>query len=269
MFTNKRLVLLLTAASVCGGSTVGCAQRPLGDVVPLRCKLPTPPAHPVAEQIVCELVDDFTIPEQWQQYIHETPDEPLGMLDLRNIEISGASAATPGPVAEALRDQLIPSDVVAQLQRIPAAEYRAEYWHSNQKVRYQSVVDGVPMPYSFAEFTVWHPSRSSRQVLAEAWIRMFRVVARGEAVMLLDARTAFERSHVWETAQTIEPVTRVHLRYLPRIQPGVGGERMSQMTFRPVWCFLSKERRVGDIITGQRFLVDAVTGTEFRQTWRQ
>jgi hypothetical protein len=87
--------------------------------------------------------------------------------------------------------------------------------------------------------------------------------------MLLDARTAFERSRVWERVETIEPVIRVHLRYLPTVVPGIGSEATRPVTFRPVWCFFGKDRLIDDLITGQRLLFDAVNGTEFQQTLRR
>jgi hypothetical protein len=262
---NATLALLLGTAAICGNSAVGCAPRqaPLGGVVPLRCTLPPSPPHPVAEEIVCERVSDFAIPEEYRRNIHRTP----GALVLRNIEIRGTTSAAPPPVAEDLCKRLLPENIRGQLQPIPAAEYRAEYWHSSQKIRYQSIVDGIPMPCSYAEFTVWHPTRTSTQVLADVEATLFRVASRGSSVVLLDARTAFERSRVWEQVKTIEPVTRVYLRYLPMVLPGPGSPAIQQITVRPVWCFFGKERFIGDIISGQRFLIDAVSGTEFRRTF--
>jgi hypothetical protein len=267
MWCKATLPLLLVPAVSCSVWLTGCGPNhaPLAGVVPLRCALPSPPQQPVPEQLVCELVGDFAIPEEYRGNIRERSSTPVGKLVLDNIEVRGATSAAPLPVAEELCRRLVTSDVCAQLQRIPEAEYRAEYWHSSQKIRYQSVIDGISMPCSYAEFTVWHPTRASTQVLANVEGMLFRVASRGDSTVLLGARTAFERSHLWESVQTIEPVTRVYLRYLPKVVPGVGSQPTRQITVRPVWCFFGNDRLVGDIIVGQRFLVDAVNGTEFRQ----
>ncbi len=249
------------------GGFGGCAllQAPLGGVVPLRCTLPTPPNHAIAEELVCELVSDFALPEQYRQNVRNSSPVRAGCLDLRGIEVRGTTSAAPLPVAEELRKRLLPKDIAAQLERILIKEWHQEHWHGDQSIRYQSVIEGVSMPCSYAEFTVWHPTKTSTRVLANAYACLYRVTSRGGSVRLLDARRAFERSRAWERVKPIEPVTRVYLHYLPsastfELPP------LRRITARPVWCFYGTDRLMGDVVTCQSLLIDAVNGTDFHQS---
>lgn len=266
-----RIPAVMVVSSVLAGCLAGCAylQEPLGGVVPLHCVLPSPPRHAVAEELVCAWARDYPIPDEYRQYIHKPSNPSAAPLDLRMIQLVGVTSPAPLPVAETLRQQLLPPDIAAQLQRIPLDEYRREYWHSDQKVRYQSVIDDIPMPNSYAEFAVWKPVKTKDVVVADAEARLYRVVSKAKPVTLLDARTAFERSRVWQNIPSREPVTRVYLRYLPTVQQRVNSPPPLETVFRPVWCFRGRDRLIGDVISGQFFRIDAVTGAEFHPTLSQ
>jgi hypothetical protein len=175
------------------------------------------------------------------------------------------SKESPRQVAEELMPMIVPDDIVSSMRRIPWSEFRRDYWHSRQKVRYQMWVDGIACPSSYVEFTAWKNLKPTVRKLADIEARIYRVVSKGEPKALLPARQAFIQSKIWTKygPDKPKPITIVHLRYMPtisgQIRPG------QQITFRPVWHFRSNSWRIGDIIVAEEYYIDAVTGQKF--TW--
>jgi len=247
----------------------GCYGPPLAANVPLRCFLPGVPSNAVPGEITCQLVTDYPLSAAMKRFVHS---DRVGELDLSFVDLPELKDPNPDKGARLLFPQVVPEDVRSELQRISDAEFRLEYWHSKQAVRYQTVIDGIAMPASYIQFTVLGPRPTEDHVVANIRGQLYRLVSRGPAVRLLDPRTAFERSGVGRHQRSIdgdEPINRVYLHYLPTRVPYANpcpSGPLRQVTFRPVWEFFGQMHLMGDIFTGPCFRIDAVTGQAFYPT---
>jgi hypothetical protein len=256
MIHRRMVVVLALALTACS------SYPPLGEKVPLQCALPSPPGELVPEEITCEVVSNFAVPAAWSESNRSAP----GVVRLSAVAFN---PRTDSPVEAGFAQllDLAPATDRDRLSRIGPKEFRREYWHSPDTRRYQTMFHTIPMPESYAELTVWHPDgRDAGQCLGSATYTLYRPIAEGKMVPLLDARTAFAKSGLPGNRRPIEPIKAVYLRYLPTQHSATVGAVLPRVTVRPVWCFFGDSHLIGDIFSGETFYVDAVTGQEFVST---
>jgi len=264
VFSFCDLIVTILSFFITASSLNGCAiHTPLPGNIPIHCSLPTPPSHKVPEHITCQLITDYNIPTKLQKYIKSQFDH----LDIRMIELNDfTSKESPKQVVEELMLMTVPDDIASSMRRIPWSEFRLDYWHSRQQVRYQMWVDGIACPSSYIEFTVWKNLKPTVKKFANIEARLYRVVSKGEPKALLSARQAFIQSKLWTKygPDKPKPITVVRLCYMPAISGQIRAGQ--QITFRPVWYFSSNSCLIGDLIVAQDYYIDAITGQEFTQS---